>query len=153
MCTQLVASQLGWHDERELLVATDSESFARQCARLYRDPALWHRLRENALERVRIDCSPETFTRGVVRSLAENRSSRRSRAGPGGRSSVSVQVSPAPVVHTSVAGPFLGSRSEEALRSARREIAELRHSMSWRITAPLRFVYGLFLKAGRPRSK
>jgi GT2 family glycosyltransferase/glycosyltransferase involved in cell wall biosynthesis len=153
VCTQLVASQLGWHDERELLVATDSESFARQCARLYRDPALWHRLRENALEGVRIDCSPETFTRGVVRALAENRSSRRYPAGPGGRSSVSVQVSPAPVVHTSVAGPFSGSGSEEALRSARREIAELRQSMSWRITAPLRFVYGLFLKAGRPRSK
>jgi hypothetical protein len=62
-------------------------------------------------------------------------------------------VSPAPVVHTSLVGPFLGSGSEEALRSARREIAELRQSMSWRITAPLRFVYGLFLKVGSLRSK
>ena len=39
------------------------------------------------------------------------------------------------------------------MRSAQREIAELRQSMSWRIAAPLRFIYGLFLKVGRPKSK
>jgi glycosyltransferase involved in cell wall biosynthesis len=39
---------------------------------------------------------------------------------------------------------------EEALAAARREVAELRTSASWRVTAPLRAVYEVLLRAVRP---
>ncbi|WP_395666504.1 glycosyltransferase [Methylocella sp.] len=59
--TPLLAGQLGWRDGRDLLTGDDAEAFAEACARLYTDASLWARLRENALERVRQDCSPERF--------------------------------------------------------------------------------------------
>jgi GT2 family glycosyltransferase len=59
--TSLMAAQLGWTGERDMLVADDARGFADQCIRLYTDPLLWSRIRENALERVRRECSPETF--------------------------------------------------------------------------------------------
>jgi GT2 family glycosyltransferase/SAM-dependent methyltransferase len=62
VATSLIGSQLGWGDGKELLLADDSAGFADACVRLYQDRALWSRLRERALERVRADCSPETFT-------------------------------------------------------------------------------------------
>ncbi len=153
VCTQVVASQLGWHDEQEVLVATDTKSFAQQCARLYSEPALWHRIRANALERVSIECSPERFTRSVVKALGESPSSKRTPANRVGRSAVSAPAPAEAALHASEVAPSFGSGSEDALRAARREIAELRQSMSWRVTAPLRLVYGLVLKAGRLRSK
>jgi GT2 family glycosyltransferase len=65
--TPLVAEQLGWCDEKDLLVGEDAESFALQCTRLYRDEVLWTRLRENALLRVREDCDPNRFTQTLAR--------------------------------------------------------------------------------------
>jgi glycosyltransferase involved in cell wall biosynthesis len=59
--TNLSGYQLGWSDERELLLADDPESFADACVKLYNDPLLWSRLRENAIERVGQDFSPKTF--------------------------------------------------------------------------------------------
>jgi glycosyltransferase involved in cell wall biosynthesis len=61
VATQLIESQLGWRDESELLAANDSDGFADACSRLYQDCALWTRLRENALQRIAKDCSPEEF--------------------------------------------------------------------------------------------
>lgn len=63
--TPLLAEQLGWRDGEELLVGHDSESFAAQCSRLYRDEELWTRIRENALDRVRKDCDPAGFRRTI----------------------------------------------------------------------------------------
>ncbi|MDB5468020.1 MAG: hypothetical protein JWQ46_2782 [Phenylobacterium sp.] len=67
--TRLLASQLGWVDGVELLVADDPQAFAEACARLYADEALWIGVREAALARVAIDCDPEAFRRTVAQTL------------------------------------------------------------------------------------
>jgi glycosyltransferase involved in cell wall biosynthesis len=59
--TSLIANQLGWKHESELLVADNTVEFAKQCIRLYQDPQLWQQLRDNALKRVERECSPENF--------------------------------------------------------------------------------------------
>lgn len=63
VATSLIGSQLGWGDREELLLADDAAAFADACVRLYQDSALWGRLRRRALERVRAECSPETFSK------------------------------------------------------------------------------------------
>lgn len=62
VATSLLARQLGWRHEEELLVADSPDDFAEQVARLYADPDLWQALRDTALARVAKDCSPERFT-------------------------------------------------------------------------------------------
>ena len=71
--TPLLAEQLGWRDEEDLLVAGDTGGFAAQCARLYQDEALWTRLRMNALDRVRDDCDPDRFRKTIVRIIDATR--------------------------------------------------------------------------------
>ena len=71
MGTPLLASQLGWHDGSPLLVAGDAETFARKCVQLYSDEALWKRLREAAMDRIRTECSPELFE-NRLQSITEN---------------------------------------------------------------------------------
>jgi len=61
VATPLLAEQLQWEHERELLIAETSEEFADQCVRLHEDEGLWNRVRSGALERVAIDCSPDRF--------------------------------------------------------------------------------------------
>jgi hypothetical protein len=67
--TDLIARQLGWAPGRDLLAASDPAAFARACARLHSDEALWHAVREAALERLRDDCSRATFRGAVHASL------------------------------------------------------------------------------------
>ena len=59
--TPLLARQLGWRHEQEVLVGENPESFARECLRLYRDADLWERLSSAAREAVARDCSEENF--------------------------------------------------------------------------------------------
>ena len=59
--TDLIASQLGWSNGCECLIASEGRAFAAECARLYRSRELWETLRLNALSRVREDCCPEHF--------------------------------------------------------------------------------------------
>ena len=66
--TSLVAGQLGWEDEVEVLVADDPADFAAACLRLYRDPVLWETIRSNALAHARRDCAPDVFT-AVIRGI------------------------------------------------------------------------------------
>ncbi len=68
--TGLIASQLGWRDGVEVLVADDASAFAQAVARLYRDRPLWERLRQSALDRARQDASPQRF-RKTVREIVE----------------------------------------------------------------------------------
>jgi GT2 family glycosyltransferase len=71
--TGLIARQLGWRDGEDLLVADDAAAFAAACARLYEDAALWERIRQSALARVRQECSPAAFDatlREIVGGLA-----------------------------------------------------------------------------------
>jgi GT2 family glycosyltransferase len=67
VCTSVLANQLGWENEQEILVADDADGFAQQCIRLTRDEELWRRIREGALRRVREECSRASF----LHSLAE----------------------------------------------------------------------------------
>ena len=60
--TSLIAQQLGWNPETELLVADDPVNFAQQCVKLYQDSTLWNQLRKNALKRVEIECSATVFS-------------------------------------------------------------------------------------------
>lgn len=69
--TSLIAKQLGWQSGSELLVADAPENFAGECTRLYQDPVLWNQLRENALQRVKNDCSPENF-RNQIKDIMQN---------------------------------------------------------------------------------
>jgi glycosyltransferase involved in cell wall biosynthesis len=61
VATSLLMRQLGWAEDTHLLVADGPRKFAEQCVRLYRDASLWERIRRNALDQVRIECSPEAF--------------------------------------------------------------------------------------------
>lgn len=84
VATELIRAQLGWRDGEDLLSAKDAAGFASACARLMRDETLWTTLRDNALERVREDCSPESFERGVAEVLALVPEPASARAGEGG---------------------------------------------------------------------
>ena len=66
----LLASQLGWSAGKECLVAGTPLEFAKACTELYTDESLWTRLREQALERVRLELNPEAFGQTVRRLLA-----------------------------------------------------------------------------------
>jgi O-antigen biosynthesis protein len=72
VATSLLAQQLGWSDGVQLLVADNPKKFAEQCIRLYRDAGLWERIRQNALDQVRQECSPVAF-KNTLESIIENR--------------------------------------------------------------------------------
>ncbi len=63
--TSLIATQLTWKNEDELLVAESSVEFANQCVRLYNDIRLWNELRLGAMKKVKVECSPESFSRNL----------------------------------------------------------------------------------------
>jgi glycosyltransferase involved in cell wall biosynthesis len=73
VATELLRRQLGWEDGRELLTAeaTDPAAFARHVLAVQRDEALWQRLRDAALDRLRRENNPEDYAaaiRGVLGS-------------------------------------------------------------------------------------
>lgn len=59
--TSLIASQLQWQNEIELLTGDRAADFAQQCVKLYQDAELWQKLRLNALEQIAQQCSTEYF--------------------------------------------------------------------------------------------
>jgi glycosyltransferase involved in cell wall biosynthesis len=63
VATSLTGMQLGWNHEQELLLADTPQDFASACVRLYGDPRLWNRLRDNLINRVKRDFSPEAFSK------------------------------------------------------------------------------------------
>jgi len=63
--TSLLAKQLGWAHESQLLFADAPQDFATQCVRLYTDEKLWARVRESGLEAITNDCSPDAFREGL----------------------------------------------------------------------------------------
>jgi glycosyltransferase involved in cell wall biosynthesis len=76
VCTSLLANQLGWKHEQELLAADDAEGFAACCCRLYQDPLLWDRLRRGALARIEAECSARAFDGAVRSALAASERAR-----------------------------------------------------------------------------
>ena len=59
--TELLANQLQWTHEKELLVGNTSELFAEECIRLYKDQRLWENIRDHGLNAIEEDCSETTF--------------------------------------------------------------------------------------------
>jgi GT2 family glycosyltransferase len=70
VATELLCNQLGWRDQEELLSAGDDEEFAEKCIQLYREEALWERIREGGLAAVARDCSSERFRASILESIA-----------------------------------------------------------------------------------
>jgi glycosyltransferase involved in cell wall biosynthesis len=70
VATSLLMRQLGWAEGTHLLVADEPRTFAEQCVRLHNDASLWERIRRDALQQVRMDCSPETFE-AALKSIFE----------------------------------------------------------------------------------
>lgn len=78
VATPLVASQLGWRDEVELLVGYNEQDFAAKCSALYVNSDLWEMLREKALRRVAAQFSIEEFksrARGIFSPFLKMKSS------------------------------------------------------------------------------
>jgi O-antigen biosynthesis protein len=72
VATTLLARQLGWWDAVCMAAADrmDPAGFAARVVALYRDPALWSRMREAALARVTAELSPVDFTSRIEDLLA-----------------------------------------------------------------------------------
>ena len=70
--TTLIANQLGWNDDVDLLTADSDapEVFADQSIRLHEDADLWARLRARALARIGSECSMAHFEAVVAEALA-----------------------------------------------------------------------------------
>ncbi len=66
--TSLLADQLGWEHEQEILAANTAAEFAACCIRLYRDQSLWSNLQDKGLRAVERDCSELGF-RETLHSL------------------------------------------------------------------------------------
>lgn len=69
IASSLIASQLGWQPESDLLVADTPQEWKTAVERLNTDAVLWNRLREAGLARVREEVSPAAF-RSRVASIA-----------------------------------------------------------------------------------
>jgi glycosyltransferase involved in cell wall biosynthesis len=71
VATDLLCRQMGWEDGVELLAAgcTDPACFADCVIRLYRDPDLWQRLRDNAIRRLDIENGGDRYARAIYDTL------------------------------------------------------------------------------------
>jgi glycosyltransferase involved in cell wall biosynthesis len=71
VATELLRDQLGWADGEALLSAPgdDPVAFAAAVVRLYRDAALWQRLRDAALQRLRQENGAAAYTQAVAAVL------------------------------------------------------------------------------------
>jgi glycosyltransferase involved in cell wall biosynthesis len=71
VATELLRQQMGWEDGKELLAAdsADPAQFARHVVTLYRDPALWQALRDNALARLAAENGREHYVQALTTIL------------------------------------------------------------------------------------
>lgn len=74
VATELLRRQLGWQNDRDLLAVDPSNpaEFAHRIVTLYRDAKLWQELRDNALERVRVENNCARYKEAVRRALQPN---------------------------------------------------------------------------------
>jgi O-antigen biosynthesis protein len=72
VASQLLQEQTSWQHGEELLAAStaDTTAFAEEIVKLYRSPALWQALRENAVARLRRENSREEYKRTLATILA-----------------------------------------------------------------------------------
>ncbi len=70
VASQLIANQLGWQHEQELLSAPfEAHEFAKACVRLYQDESLWISLRDNALLAVGRDAGEAAFSKAIMQVM------------------------------------------------------------------------------------
>jgi glycosyltransferase involved in cell wall biosynthesis len=69
VCTTQLAEQLGWRNGLEVLAGDHAEEFAEHCRQLATDPALWIRLRDAALARVRNQLSRDRLQASLADSI------------------------------------------------------------------------------------
>lgn len=68
--TPLIASQLEWKDHQEALVAGDPKIFAEKVIELYRDPLIWKKTQESALDSVTMQFSKEKFESSLAEGMS-----------------------------------------------------------------------------------
>ena len=75
VAASLLAEQLEWHDNQELLAVPtdDPRRMAERIVALYRDETLWQRLRDGALGRLIAENGPETYDQPLIATLGEPR--------------------------------------------------------------------------------
>ncbi|MCG8639506.1 MAG: glycosyltransferase [Desulfobacterales bacterium] len=61
--TGLIARQLGWEYNVDILFSDDPKEFAGHILQLYNDEILWKSLRENSMEKIIKQCSKEKFVK------------------------------------------------------------------------------------------
>jgi GT2 family glycosyltransferase len=69
VATPILAKQLSWTNESELLVAESATEFAAACIRLHNEQELWERLQTNALNAIKRDYSVQKFSQTIHESL------------------------------------------------------------------------------------
>ena len=70
--TPVLAQQLNWQHENEILIGKTAKDYAEQCVRLYTDKALWINIRENAVNRIVQEHSNDQFRRELANVLNRN---------------------------------------------------------------------------------
>jgi O-antigen biosynthesis protein len=71
VATPLIADQLGCTPGIDIMTGETVETFAAACKALYTDSALWTSIRQQALKKLTIDCSPTQFKAEVDALLAD----------------------------------------------------------------------------------
>lgn len=67
--TPLIAGQLGWQENQDILIGHSAEDFARKVAGLYTDQDLFYQIRQNALARIREEYSSERFKSNLATAI------------------------------------------------------------------------------------
>jgi glycosyltransferase involved in cell wall biosynthesis len=70
VATTLLANQLAWSNDRQLLAADTPDAFAAACASLYSDRERWERIRASALMQIADEYSSARFRAGIETALA-----------------------------------------------------------------------------------
>ncbi len=68
----LLAEQLSWQDEKELLVADTAEEFAAACIRLHNDEQLWRSIQADGFAAITRDCSEQQFQQALASLFMPN---------------------------------------------------------------------------------
>jgi GT2 family glycosyltransferase len=85
--TPVLSTQLEWTDDLQMKVASDAAIFAEKCIALHEDENTWNRIRTNALDAIRVDCSPPSFERHL-REILDLEIPHKSKAGRGNPSGI-----------------------------------------------------------------
>jgi O-antigen biosynthesis protein len=69
--TPLIARQLGWKADRDILIGENEQNFADKAIALYSDPEMWVRIRDGGLRKVQRECSASRFASDIIGAISE----------------------------------------------------------------------------------